>query len=90
MMRRLKLILFVGLLLCVISCKETKDMVTNHNIKKAPVTPELLDYFADSRVTRYSYYIKEGDICQMGLKENTIYISHTSGENGIVVNVVVK
>ena len=91
MIKRLKFILlFVGLFLCVSSCKETKDMVTNHDFDKIQVTPELLDYFADSKVTKYSYYMEEGDTCQMALREKTIYISHARGKNGIVVNVVVK
>lgn len=90
-MKRLKFILlFVGLFLCVSSCKENKDMVTNHDFDKIQVTPELLDYFANSKITKYSYYMKEGDTCQMALRENTIYISHARGKYGIVVNVVVK
>jgi len=91
MVKRLKFILlFVGLFLCVSSCKETKDMVINHDFDKIQVTPELLDYFADYKVTKYSYYMEEGDTCQMSLKEKTIYISHARGKNGIVVNIVVK
>jgi hypothetical protein len=90
-MKRLKFILlFVGLFLCVSSCKENKDMVTNHDFDKIQVTPELLDYFANSKITKYSYYMKEGDTCQMALRENTVYISYAQGKNGIVVNVVVK
>ena len=90
-MKKLKFILFsVGLFLCVSSCKETKDVVTNHNFDSVQVTPELLDYFANSSITKYSYYMEEGDTCQMALREKTIYISHARGKNGIVVNVVVK
>ena len=89
--KRLNIILLLcGLSLCVSSCKETKDVVTNHNFDKIQVTPELLDYFSNPRITRYSYYIEESDTCQMALKEGTVYISYAQGKHGIVVNVVVK
>jgi|TARA_R110001592_G_scaffold54140_5_gene165820 hypothetical protein len=84
------ILLLTSLLLCISSCKETKDMVTNHNFDKIQVTPELLDYFSNPRITRYSYYIEESDTCQMALKEGTVYISYAQGKHGIVVNVVVK
>ena len=84
------ILLLTSLLLYISSCKETKDMVTNHNFDKIQVTPELLDYFSNPRITRYSYYIEESDTCQMALKEGTVYISYAQGKHGIVVNVVVK
>ena len=91
MMKRLKFLLLLGgFILCVNSCKENKDVMTIHNFSAIQDTPELLDYFADSKVTRYSYYMEEGDTCQMALREKTIYISHARGKNGIVINVVVK
>ena len=90
-MKKLKFILLsVGLFLCVSSCKKTKDVVTNYNFDSVQVTPELLDYFANSSITKYSYYIEEGSTCQMALREKTIYISHTKSKNGVVVNVVIK
>ena len=84
------ILLLTSLLLYISSCKETKAMVTNHNFDKIQVTPELLDYFSNPRITRYSYYIEESDTCQMALKEGTVYISYAQGKHGIVVNVVVK
>jgi len=84
------ILLLTSLLLYISSCKETKDMVTNHNFDKIQVTPELLDYFSNPRITRYSYYIEESDTCQMALNEGTVYISYAQGKHGIVVNVVVK
>lgn len=90
-MRILKFILVIGgLFLGVSSCKESKDIVTNQNFYKTQATTELLDYFADSEITKYSYYMEEGHTCQMALREATIYISYAQSEKGIVVNVVVK
>jgi len=81
-----------GLSLCINSCKQTKNATStiNHNFETTKHTPELLDYFANSRITKYSYYIEEGDTCQMALRVNTVHISYAQGKNGIVVNVIVK
>ena len=61
---------------------------TQSPIKTTP--PSLIDYSASPWKTEFSYYITEGDTCQMALQRNTMYVWYSEQDGGILVNVKVQ
>ena len=78
--------LFIALMVCMYACK---TILPSQSLKKEP-TPSLIDYSASPWKTEFSYYITEGDTCQMALQRNMIYVWYSEQEGGILVNVKVQ
>ena len=78
--------LLMALMVCVYACK---TILPSQSLKKEP-TPSLIDYSASSWKTEFSYYITEGDTCQMALQQSKIYVWYSEQDGGIIVNVKVQ
>jgi len=76
----------VVIMVGIYACKNTSP---TPSLEKRP-TPTLIDYSASPWKTEFSYYLTEGDTCQMALQQNTVYVWYSEQDGGILVNVKIQ
>ena len=78
--------LAIALMVCMYACK---TILPTQSQEKEP-TPSLIDYSATPWKTEFSYYITEGDTCQMTFQRSVMNVWYSEQEGGIIVNVKIQ
>ena len=78
--------LFIALMVCMYACKT----ILPTQSQEKELTPSLIDYSATPWKTEFSYYITEGDTCQMTFQRSVMNVWYSEQEGGIIVNVKIQ